>query len=187
MERHLMRSGKPLSLSTLSKLYVRNLDTLEKLEEAFEKDCDAHFAFIKSLVTEHFPESEWQHSYYSRYFQVFKQHWNRKGLFVHLEFWTDPRKLLTCDYFEVMIDAEKPGREGFYARYESRNRDLISKQKKKGYLYRPPERKMAIAYKIIRYPKKIDLMEAADWRKLFTGVFLDLDRYVMPIEKALSR
>ena len=142
---------KSESITDQTKLYIEYYDTIKKLDEYFKEDSSMVFEEFESILKSVFAQEEWKFNIKQdrSWHNVSKRRWDREGLFIHHEFWISSQNILIRPDFYYMIDIEGKSRDKFLNIFDKEYEKIKDEYIKKNISYRPENRKIAIAYKIL--------------------------------------
>lgn len=160
VEEFIMKSND-VSFSEKSKLYIENYEMIEDIKKQFDMDAENYFNFIKQAFENIFKEMNWKIDFVSdRTYQfIYKDEWDKNGIFVHFEFWFDKTKILLENRFEFMIEVEGKNKDSFLKYFDTEYEKMKTDYQKLDILYRPKQRPIAIAFKDIELPFKLSEKE----------------------------
>lgn len=148
VEEHMM-DKKSSTISEQTKLYLEYEYTISKLRESFEKDSLMVFKEFEGAIKDLYSDEEWVCNIKSdrHYQQIYKDTWKRDDINIHYEFWISSENIFSKLNIELMVDVEGKEKDRFFSLFNEEYQKLESQYKEKGILYRPDDRKIAIAYR----------------------------------------
>ncbi|WP_341875946.1 PD-(D/E)XK nuclease family protein [Defluviitalea saccharophila] len=146
-----MMNKKSESITDQTRLYLEYQETIEKLNQYFKKDSLMVFEEFEGIIRNIFEEEEWQFNIKQdrKWHTVYKKSWDIKGLFIHHEFWISNENILIRPVLYHMIEIEGRHREVFLTLFDKEYEKIKDEYINKNIIYRPEDRKMAIAYRIL--------------------------------------
>jgi hypothetical protein len=189
MENYIMKSAN-LELSEKSVLYLQNFEMINDLQEMFSKDASNIFQtiteIIKSIVDT--PENEWQFSFSGdREWQLwFKSNWSMKKIFIHFEFWFSRDTLFTNPGISFMVDVEGKGKDEFLEKFDKIQNSLKTKYQKSSIQYRPPSRRLPIAFKEYRFQLQPKSINRSDMVSFFQNAINEFSFLAEPIDRVIK-
>ncbi|NBG88119.1 PDDEXK-like family protein [Isachenkonia alkalipeptolytica] len=186
VEEYIMGKSRD-KISEHTKLYLEYEDTINKLKSAHDEDAKVVFEEFEELVEQLFKDDEtWVYNlkHDRGYQQIYKKHWNRKGLFIHHEFLISSKNILTENNLQYMIDVEGKDKEKFFALFHEEYEKIWDSYYENGFKYRPDKRGIAIIYKEIGNPFRLDsedenkmIEELSNWKIIEEAIEKALSNY----------
>lgn len=149
VEEYMMKKQSE-AISEQTKLYLEYWDTIQKLTDFFQKDSMMVFQKFEGILNSVFEGEDWivwVKEGGRTYHQVYKPSWETKGLYIHYEFHLSSNDILTRSHIPIMIEVEGGNKEAFMSAFNEKQGSLAHLYNENGILYRPENRKIAIAYK----------------------------------------
>ncbi len=172
----IMADPDHFNFSEKSKLYIEHRSMLRDLEKTFKNEWAAAIGYLEGKVYGHLDGGPWS-THFNRtrhhWHQILKPTWNLSKLSVHHEYWFSDSSLKSQD-ISFKIDVERKQANDFLTRFAQRYPSLEPEYQRKDILYRPPNRKHALAYK--RYPISQDIDQIA---QVFIDAFAEF-RFLEP-------
>lgn len=157
----IMSDPGQFEFSDKAKLYLEHHAMIQDLETTFKDEWGAAITYIEDRVRANL-DDDWETQFnpqLSRGWHVIsKSAWRQEELWVHFEYWFAPYWLARRE-FTFVLDVEGKQNNDFLDRFDQRYPALEPTYKRREMIYRPSNRKVAIAHKI--YPISQDIDEIA--------------------------
>jgi hypothetical protein len=158
VEEYIIMDGGQFELSEKAKLYLEHYSMINDLIGAYQDDMRGMFALLGSTVQGALGGGGWIVSFKPGrlYQQAYREAWDRPELWIHLEY-AFPNDVLLSDWFALMIDVERKGRQRFTELFRQRYERARTDYEKAGIDYCPDNRRIAVAWK--KYSLQIDMAD----------------------------
>jgi hypothetical protein len=147
--------------SEKARLYIEHQGMIQDLEAAFKREWASALAYIEQQVYAQLQGGPWE-TYFNtnRYVwhKVFKPAWNQPKLSVHYEYHFAQSSFEKGE-LGFSVDAERARASECFDLFDQRYPSLEATYRERGILYRPPNRRIAIAWKT--YPISQDIEQIA--------------------------
>jgi hypothetical protein len=135
--------------SEKARLYIDNCDMIDELTKSFDSDWQEGLSFIESRLTAYVNSDSWETNFSRRnsYQQVYKPIWRTESVSIHFEWWFDFSRFRKQKKISLMVDVEGKQADKVLALFDDQIKGIEKTYKQYDITYRPPRRKMAIAFK----------------------------------------